>query len=125
MAFGTPARTEICRPGFGPFPACRALPKIVSFTSAGSMPARFRAALAATTPMSGDDRLDSLPPNFPIGVRTPETIKTSCKACDLQNVSLAGKKVVPQEWGIPYLLCHSQEKHNILCKSAVTPKQQV
>jgi hypothetical protein len=63
---------EICRAGFGPPPACRALPKMVSSTCAGWIPARSIAALAATTPMSAAVNEASDPPNLPIGVRTAE-----------------------------------------------------
>ena len=69
---GTPLRMEICRAGFGPPPAWRALPKIVSSTCSGRMAARSIAAFAATTPMSAAVKDDNDPPNFPIGVRTAE-----------------------------------------------------
>ena len=43
--------------------------------------ARSIAALAATTPMSAAVMPASVPPNFPIGVRAPERIKTSLTDC--------------------------------------------
>ena len=73
-SWGTPLRIEICRAGFGPPPACRALPKMASSICAGSIPARSIAALAATTPKSAAVSEASDPPNFPIGVRTAERI---------------------------------------------------
>src|SRR5437764_918800 len=69
---------EIWRAALGPPPAWRALPKIVSSICAGSTPARCIAAVAATTPMSAADIPASVPPNLPMGVRTAETMKTSC-----------------------------------------------
>src|SRR4051812_17761425 len=44
----------------------------------GATPARAIAASAATTPRSAAERLASVPPNFPIGVRTAERMKTDC-----------------------------------------------
>ena len=67
---GTPARSAICRAGFGPAPACRPWPKIVRSTSAGSSPARSRHAEATCAPRSGAVLSTSAPPNLPIGVRT-------------------------------------------------------
>ena len=67
---------EICRAGFGPPPACRALPKIVSSTCWGCTPARSSAAFAATTPISAAESEASDPPNLPMGVRTAESMKT-------------------------------------------------
>src|SRR5215813_6065992 len=81
---GTPLRIEICRAGFGPPPACRALPKVVSSTCSGWTPARSSAALAATTPISAAVCDASEPPNFPIGVRTADTIYTGFNV-DLPN----------------------------------------
>src|SRR5947199_6477919 len=78
---------EICRAALGPPPAWRALPKIVSSICAGSTPARCIAAVAATTPMSAADIPASVPPNFPIGVRTAEMMKTSCMKI-LQQISV-------------------------------------
>src|SRR5258706_9084654 len=75
----TPLRMEICRATFGPPPACRALPKMVSSTRFGATPARSMAAWAATTPRSAADFCASAPPNFPMGVRTADTMRTSCK----------------------------------------------
>src|SRR6266702_4044944 len=88
---GTPLRMEIWRVGFGPPPACRALPKIVSSTCSGETPARSIAALAATTPMSAAVSPASVPPNFPIGVRTAERINTVCKrgSCGTFQFSIA------------------------------------
>src|SRR5258706_5440388 len=77
--WGTPLRMEICRATFGPPPACRALPKMVSSTRFGATPARSMAACAATTPRSAADFCASAPPNLPMGVRTADTMKTSCK----------------------------------------------
>src|SRR5437660_4051639 len=68
---------EICRAGLGPPPAWRALPNIVSSICSGRSPARSRADLAATTPISRAVSDASDPPNLPIGVRTAERIKTS------------------------------------------------
>src|SRR5258708_2566338 len=67
---------EICRAGFGPPPACRALPKIVSSTCCGCTPARSTAAFAATTPISAAESEASEPPNLPMGVRAAETMYT-------------------------------------------------
>src|SRR5205807_9471964 len=68
---------EICRAGLGPPPAWRAFPNIVSSICSGRSPARSRADLAATTPISRAVSDASDPPNLPIGVRTAERIKTS------------------------------------------------
>src|SRR6184192_2191069 len=77
-SFGTPLRREICRAGFGPPPAWRALPKMVSSTCLGRTPARSIAALAATTPMSAAVMDARDPPNLPMGVRTADIMYTSC-----------------------------------------------
>ena len=66
---GTPARWETCRAVFGPPPACRACPKIVSSTAAAGSPDRSSAAVAAAVPRSAADSEAKEPPNFPIGVR--------------------------------------------------------
>src|SRR5712692_6493958 len=76
---GTLLRMEICRAGFGPPPACRALPKIVSSSCSGCTPARSSAALAATTPRSTAESEASEPPNLPMGVRTAERMYTLFK----------------------------------------------
>ena len=67
---GIPARREICRPGFGPTPACRAHPKIVSWIRSGRIPARDNDPRATTAPktVAGTDARP--PPNFPMGVLT-------------------------------------------------------
>ena len=90
----SPARHAICRAGFGPTPAGRALPKITSSTrhrklardsrppgayanspgarsgGSGNPNARSSAARTAVVPKSGCVNSTSAPPNFPIGVRT-------------------------------------------------------
>src|SRR5437660_11112211 len=70
---------EICRAVFGPPPACRALPKIVSATCCGCTPARSSAAFAATTPISAGESETSEPPNLPMGVRAAERMYTLFK----------------------------------------------
>src|SRR5437773_10914196 len=54
---------------------------MVSSTCAVSTLARSSAAFVATTPMSAAVIPASVPPNFPIGVRAPERIKTSFTNC--------------------------------------------
>src|SRR5438093_11672631 len=49
---------------------------MVSWTASGSMPARLKASLTATTPRSAAESCASDPPNLPIGVRTAEAIST-------------------------------------------------
>ncbi len=71
-ASGTPARCETWRAVFGPPPACRAWPKIVSSIAAAGRPDRSIAARAATTPRSAADSDANDPPNLPIGVRAAE-----------------------------------------------------
>jgi hypothetical protein len=70
---GTPARCETCLAGFGPPPACRACPKIVSSTAAAGSPDLSIAAFAATSPRSTADIEANAPPNFPIGVLAAES----------------------------------------------------
>src|SRR5581483_1680313 len=90
-SFGTPLRTEIWRAGFGPPPAWRALPKIVSFTCSGSTPARSIAAFAATTPMSAAVSAARDPPNLPMGVTLPTAQRRPAR--DLQPLSLAREHI--------------------------------
>src|SRR5271155_5287994 len=81
---------ETCRAGFGPPPAWRALPKMVSSTCSGWIPARSIAALPATAPRSAAVSEASDPPNLPIGVRTAERMYTACKMSPPKHLSLAG-----------------------------------
>ena len=71
-ASGTPARRDTCLAVFGPPPACRACPMIVSSTAAGGSPERSIAARAAAPPSSAAVSDAKAPPNLPIGVRTAE-----------------------------------------------------
>src|SRR6266545_1264011 len=73
---GMPARWETCRAVFGPPPAWRACPKIVSSMAAAGSPERSIAARAATSPRSAAESDANEPPNLPIGVRTAESTKT-------------------------------------------------
>ena len=71
-ASGTPARRDTCRAVFGPPPAWRAWPKIVSSTAAAGRPERSIAARAAAPPSSAAVSDANAPPNLPIGVRAAE-----------------------------------------------------
>ena len=73
---GNPARRPTCRAVFGPPPAWRACPKIVSSTAGAGSPERSIAARAAAAPSSAGVSDAKDPPNFPIGVRTAESTYT-------------------------------------------------
>ena len=73
----SPARSDACRAGAWPLPACRTWPMTTSSKGAsGARPARSTAARMATAPSSTAGTPASAPPNFPIGVRAALTMYT-------------------------------------------------
>src|SRR2546430_11411061 len=103
---------EIWRATFGPPPAWRALPNMVSSILSGCTPARSIASLAATTPISAAVIEASEPPNLPIGVRTADRMYTSRKQ-DLQ------KLLVRSEEHTSELQSHS----NLVCRLLLEKKK--
>src|SRR5262249_57527947 len=75
--WGIPARYETWRATFGPPPAWRAQPTIVSSTWDGATPARRRASATASAPSCPGVNEASDPPNLPIGVRTAPAMTTT------------------------------------------------
>src|SRR5262249_28123587 len=76
-SWGIPARYATWRATFGPPPAWRAQPTIVSSTWDGATPARRRASATASAPSCPGGNEASDPPNLPIGVRTAPAMTTS------------------------------------------------
>ena len=70
--FGTPALIEAWRAGAWPWPAWRTLPMMTCSTRSAGTRARSSPQRIAAAPSSLAERVDSLPRNEPIGVRTAE-----------------------------------------------------
>jgi hypothetical protein len=86
----SPPNKTAWRVGDCPAPAETTLPKIASPTSSGLTPARATAAFTTAAPNFGAVNEDNAPPMEPMGVRTAQTITTSCadvEACGAVNVS--------------------------------------
>src|SRR5438552_7468678 len=74
---GRPPFSAACRAGFWPRPADTTLPMMHSSTISGSMPARRTASATASAPSCGAVNDFSAPRNFPVGVRTADTMTDS------------------------------------------------
>jgi len=72
-----PPLSAACRAAFWPSPAETTLPMMHSSTDAGSIPARRTASRTTIAPSCGAVNSFRDPRNFPIGVRTAETMTTS------------------------------------------------
>src|SRR5437773_10394863 len=74
---GSPPWSAAWRAGFWPRPAETTLPMMHSSTICGSMPARRTASATTRAPSAVAVKLLSAPRNFPVGVRTAETMTDS------------------------------------------------
>src|SRR5258707_7492277 len=74
---GRPPLSAACRAGFCPSPAETTLPMMHSSTICGSMPARRTASATARAPSWVAVNPFSAPRNFPVGVRTADTMTDS------------------------------------------------
>src|SRR5262249_15552388 len=74
---GRPPLSAACRAGFCPRPAETTLPMMHSSTMSGSMPARRTASRTTHAPSCVAVNDFSAPRNFPVGVRTADTITAS------------------------------------------------
>src|SRR5438067_12800839 len=79
---GRPPKIAAWRAGFCPRPAETTLPMMHSSTIAGSRPARRTASRTTHAPSSDAVNDFSAPRNFPVGVRTADTI-TDSRTTDL------------------------------------------
>src|ERR1700730_12197644 len=74
---GRPPLSAACRAGFCPRPAETTLPMMHSSTICGSIPARRTASATTRAPSWVAVKPFSAPRNFPVGVRTADTITDS------------------------------------------------
>src|SRR5215472_10439355 len=76
-ALGSPALIDAWRAGFCPLAAVSTWPRMTSEMSGGSSLARASSAWITVAPSSGAGVFASVPPNFPIAVRTAPAMTMS------------------------------------------------